>query len=76
MSYDMIDRYLRNNLHDDDYAEYSAALDAAIEFAVVEERERTSVYFSEVCEMAEQHAGQRAWYPCVQSSGVSYRFNP
>ena len=28
MSYDMIDRYLRNNLHDDDYAEYSAALDA------------------------------------------------
>ena len=28
MSYDMIDRYLRNNLHDDDYAGYSAALDA------------------------------------------------
>jgi hypothetical protein len=28
MSYDMIDRYLRNNLGDDDYAKYSAALDA------------------------------------------------
>jgi len=28
MSYEMIDRYLRNNLGDDDYAEYSAALDA------------------------------------------------
>ena len=27
MSYDMIDRFLRNNLNDDDYAEYSAALD-------------------------------------------------
>jgi hypothetical protein len=27
MSYDMIDRFLRNNLGDDDYAEYSAALD-------------------------------------------------
>lgn len=27
MSYDMIDRFLRNNLDDDDYAEYSAALD-------------------------------------------------
>lgn len=27
-SYDMIDRYLRNNLDDDDYAEYSAALDS------------------------------------------------
>lgn len=26
-AYDMIDRYLRNNLDDDDYAEYSAALD-------------------------------------------------
>jgi hypothetical protein len=25
--YDMIDRFLRNNLGDDDYAEYSAALD-------------------------------------------------
>lgn len=29
MSYDMIDRFLRNNLGDKDYAEYSAALDAA-----------------------------------------------
>lgn len=28
MSYDTIDRFLRNNLGDDDYAEYSAALDA------------------------------------------------
>ena len=28
MSYDMIDRFLRNNLDDDDYAEYSAALDS------------------------------------------------
>ena len=27
MSYDMIDRFLRNNLGDDDYAEYSLALD-------------------------------------------------
>jgi hypothetical protein len=27
MSYDMIDRFLRNNLDDDDYAEYLAALD-------------------------------------------------
>lgn len=27
-AYDMIDRYLRNNLHDDDYSEYSAALDS------------------------------------------------
>lgn len=27
MSYDMIDRFLRNNLDDDSYAEYSAALD-------------------------------------------------
>jgi hypothetical protein len=27
MSYDMIDRFLRNNLDDDNYAEYSAALD-------------------------------------------------
>ena len=26
-AYDKIDRYLRNNLDDDDYAEYSAALD-------------------------------------------------
>ena len=30
MSYDMIDRFLRNNLHDEDYAEFSAALDAVI----------------------------------------------
>lgn len=28
MSYDMIDRFLRNNLGDDAYEEYSAALDA------------------------------------------------
>jgi hypothetical protein len=28
MSYEMIDRFLRNNLGDDDYAEYSAALDS------------------------------------------------
>lgn len=28
MSYDMIDRFLRNNLGDDDYAKYSDALDA------------------------------------------------
>lgn len=28
MSYDMIDHFLRNNLGDDDYAEYSAALDS------------------------------------------------
>ena len=28
MSYDMIDRFLRNKLDDDDYAEYSAALDS------------------------------------------------
>jgi len=28
MSYDMIDRFLRNNLGDDDYAEYSTALDS------------------------------------------------
>ncbi len=28
MSYDMIDRFLRNNLGDDDYAEYSEALDS------------------------------------------------
>jgi hypothetical protein len=27
MSYDMIERFLRNNLDDDDYKEYSAALD-------------------------------------------------
>lgn len=27
-AYDMIDRYLRNSLHDDDYSEYSAALDS------------------------------------------------
>ena len=27
MNYDMIDRFLRNNLSDDDYAKYSAALD-------------------------------------------------
>ena len=26
-AYDMIDRYLRNNLDDDDYADYSAALE-------------------------------------------------
>jgi len=28
MSYEMIDRFLRNNLCDDDYAEYSNALEA------------------------------------------------
>ena len=28
MSYDMIDRFLRNNLGDDDYAEYLDALDS------------------------------------------------
>ena len=28
MSYEMIDRFLRNNLDDEDYAEYSAALDS------------------------------------------------
>ena len=27
-AYDMIDRFLRNNLGDDDYAEFSAALDS------------------------------------------------
>ena len=27
-AYDQIDRFLRNNLHDDDYADYSAALDS------------------------------------------------
>jgi hypothetical protein len=27
MSYDLIERFLRNNLDDDDYKEYSAALD-------------------------------------------------
>ena len=31
MSYDMIDRFLRNNLGDDDYAEYSAALDSLVQ---------------------------------------------
>jgi hypothetical protein len=30
MSYDMIDRFLRNNLGDEDYAEYSAALDSLV----------------------------------------------
>jgi hypothetical protein len=29
-AYEMIDRFLRNNLGDDDYAEYSEALDAVI----------------------------------------------
>jgi hypothetical protein len=29
-SYEMIDRYLRNNLGDDDYAEYSEALDDVV----------------------------------------------
>lgn len=28
MSYEMIDQFLRNNLDDEDYAEYSAALDS------------------------------------------------
>lgn len=28
MTYEMIDRFLRNNLGDDDYAEYSEALDS------------------------------------------------
>ena len=28
MSYEMIDHFLRNNLDDEDYAEYSAALDS------------------------------------------------
>ena len=28
MSYNMIDRFLRNNLDDDDYEEFSAALDS------------------------------------------------
>ena len=28
--YEMIDRFLRNNLGDDDYAEYSAALDELV----------------------------------------------
>lgn len=28
MSYELIDRFLRNNLGDDDYAEYSEALDS------------------------------------------------
>lgn len=28
MSYEMIDQFLRNNLNDDDYAEYSTALDS------------------------------------------------
>jgi hypothetical protein len=28
MSYEMLDEFLRNNLDDDDYAEYSAALDS------------------------------------------------
>lgn len=27
-AYDLVDRFLRNNLGDDDYAEYSAALEA------------------------------------------------
>lgn len=29
-AYDLIDRYLRNNLGDDDYQEYSEALDTLI----------------------------------------------
>ena len=32
-NYHLIDRFLRNNLYDDDYAEYSAALDALVSAA-------------------------------------------
>ena len=45
MSYDMIDRYLRNNLHDDDYAEYSAALDAVAEDAARVARDAEAHYW-------------------------------
>ena len=33
MSYEMVDRFLRNNLDDNDYLDYSAALDEALKQA-------------------------------------------
>lgn len=40
MTYETIDYFLRNNLGDEDYGNYSEALDAAIFEAVTRERER------------------------------------
>ncbi len=40
MTYETIDHFLRNSLGDDDYGNYSEALDDAIHEAVLQERER------------------------------------
>lgn len=40
MTYETIDHYLRNNLGDEDYANYSETLDDAIANAVLTERDR------------------------------------
>jgi hypothetical protein len=50
MSYEMIDRFLRNNLHDDDYAEYSAALDAVADDAARLAREAEAHYWRSMVE--------------------------
>ena len=40
-AYEMIDRFLRNNLYDDDYAEYSAALDLVLSTPVAQPEQTT-----------------------------------
>ena len=49
MSYDMIDRFLRNNLDDDNYAEYLIALEEIAflpqrEWVGLTEQERNEIY--------------------------------
>ncbi len=63
MSYEMIDRYLRNNLHDDDYADYSAALDAV---AAGKKTPLTEAQIEDCIDAANRKFNGRRQGPCGQ----------
>ena len=85
MSYDMIDRFFRNNLGDDDYAEYSAALDSLcaplnteqVSVAWPEPMEHPPLYADE--DQAEQMRAFRyrsGWNDCLEKCKLATHSQP
>ena len=57
-NYHLIDRLLRNNLYDDDYAEYSAALDALASAPAQPAAQQGAAYAA----LPDERAAFEAWY--------------
>jgi hypothetical protein len=63
--YEMIDSYLRNNLHDDDYAEYSAALDEVAHGAEQAKAALAALkQYADLAVQREEEMKQKCWLVC------------